>query len=65
MAVKEIMDNPNIGESKKGDFQGVRVYKFKMINQEYLLAYTVAESQLILLSIGTHENFYRDLKKTL
>lgn len=62
-AIKSIMDNPNLGETKKGDLQGVRVYKFRIINQEYLLAYTNSENEVCLLSLGNHENFYRDLEK--
>jgi hypothetical protein len=30
-----------------------------------LIAYRVTESDLLFYSIGTHENFYRDLKKYL
>ncbi len=63
--MREIITNPNIGDLKKGDLAGIRVYKFRMVNQEYLLAYLALENQLALLTIGTHENFYRDLKKTL
>ncbi len=65
-AVKKIIEEPNIGEAKKGDLSGVRVYKFKMVKQLTLLAYEYREkeSQIILLSFGAHENFYRDLKNT-
>ncbi len=64
-AVKAIASNPLIGETKKGDLVGVRVYKYKHIQQELLLAYAVdsANDQIILMGHGTHENFYRDLKK--
>ena len=64
-AIKEVATNPHIGESKKGDLVGVQVYKFKMVNQLTLLAYEWQddESLLILLALGSHENFYRDLKK--
>lgn len=50
---------------KKGDLSEVKVYKFKMVKQLILLAYKVNknEFQIILLAIGSHENFYRDLKK--
>ncbi len=61
--IREIVVSPNIGDLKKGDLQGIRVYKFKMINQEYLLAYIASKDQIYLLAVGTHENFYRDLKK--
>ena len=64
-AVMVIAQNPMIGEMKKGDLQGVRVYKFKMVHQLTLLAYNfnADELQLILLAVNSHENFYRDLKK--
>ena len=64
-AIKELMQNPLIGELKKGDLNGIRVYKFKMVNQLTLLAYMFDETNenLTLLALGSHENFYRDLKK--
>lgn len=64
-AIKAIVKNPAIGEMKKGDLNGVQVYKFKMVNQLTLLAYdfNASKKQLILLAIGSHENFYRNLKK--
>jgi mRNA-degrading endonuclease YafQ of YafQ-DinJ toxin-antitoxin module len=64
-AVDLIIDNPLIGEMKKGDLNAIQVYKFKMVNQLTLLAYQFDEDdyQLILLALGSHENFYRDLKK--
>lgn len=64
-AVREIMQDPGIGETKKGDLAGVQVYKFKMVDQLTLLAYRFEDKTitLTLLALGTHENFYRDLKK--
>lgn len=63
-AVKSILANPYIGKEKVGDLAGIRVYKFHMIGQLTLIAYKyVIESEsIILLALGTHENFYRDLK---
>lgn len=65
-AVKEIVQNPDIGDPKVGDLSGVSVYKFKMVKQLTLLAYQYEDKTitLSLLALGTHENFYRDLKKT-
>lgn len=63
-AVTEIVANVDIGDLKKGDLHDVRVYKFKISKQEYLLTYTETKKQITLLSVGAHENFYRDLKKT-
>lgn len=64
-AIKEILLNPLAGESKKGDLVGVRVYKYNHHHQLLLLAYMVdsINDQIILIGHGTHENFYRDLKK--
>ena len=64
-AIHVIMENPNIGETKKGDLNGIVVYKFFMTNQLTLLAYEFFEQQLQLhlLTLGSHENFYRDLKR--
>ncbi|UYF80221.1 type II toxin-antitoxin system RelE/ParE family toxin [Acinetobacter ursingii] len=64
-AVMSICENPNIGEAKVGDLAGVSVYKFKMDKQLVLLAYSVNDETvtLYLLKLGSHENFYRDLKR--
>jgi len=64
-AVKVIISNPVIGIQKRGDLSFLRVYKFKMLKQEALLAYSYEDEKLIitLLAIGSHENFYRDLKR--
>ena len=64
-AITAIVNDVTIGDLKKGDLSGIRVYKFKMVKQLTLLAYEFYEGelQLILLALGTHENFYRDLKK--
>ena len=67
-AVVDIVRDPHIGEAKKGDLAGVFVHKFKVNKQEVLLSYKLAGSnksrdELILLAIGSHENFYRDMKR--
>lgn len=64
-AILAIIENPKIGEEKKGDLAGVYVYKFKMHHQEYLLAYEWDPLNRLLLALGVHENFYRNLKKLL
>ncbi len=62
-AIKQILADPKIGELKKGDLAGIRVYKLKIINQLTLIAYLhePKPSAITLLAIGSHENFYRDL----
>jgi len=64
-AIKKIMSDPTIGALKVGDLAGVRVYKFKIAVQPYLLGYQYDEGEavLMLLALGSHENFYRDLKR--
>ena len=62
-AVKVILNNPAIGEKKLGDLKGVSVYKFKLHHQMLLLAYIYSSDGILLLSVGPHENFYRDLKR--
>ncbi len=62
-AIRAIIKNPKAGEEKKGDLSGIFVYKFKIHIQEMLLAYEWDEKSRILLALGVHENFYRDLKR--
>jgi mRNA interferase RelE/StbE len=63
--VTKIAENPVIGEEKKGDLRGVFVHKFKLKATQYLLAYRKIGSDLELVMIGPHENYYRDLKQYL
>lgn len=65
-AVKELMKNPTLGEQKKGDLSFLRVHKFKMNKQLTLLGYSFNDGMLTLelMALGTHENFYRDLKRS-
>ena len=62
-AVVVIVRDPSIGEVKKGDLSGVYVHKFDCINQLFLLAYEYDSTTRVLLLVGTHENFYRNLKR--
>ena len=64
-AVKELMVDPALGEQKKGDLSFLRVYKFKMNKQLTLLGYSLDDGALVLelLALGSHENFYRDIKR--
>ena len=61
--IRAILDQPEIGKLKTGDLCHVRVHKYKHADKQYLLAYTASENDITLLAIGSHENFYRDLKK--
>ena len=62
-AVIAIITDPAQGEAKKGDLAGVYVYKFQCVGQLFLLAYEYDPATRLLLLVGTHENFYRDLKR--
>ncbi|MGH1403011.1 MAG: type II toxin-antitoxin system RelE/ParE family toxin [Alphaproteobacteria bacterium] len=64
-AIKVIVENPGIGDEKVGGLSGISVYKFQMVKQLTLLAYKYEDQTitLTLLALGTHENFYRDLKQ--
>lgn len=62
-AIKTIIQNPEIGDEKRGDLSGIYIYKFKIHHQEFLLAYEWDSMQRLLLALGVHENFYRDLKR--
>jgi hypothetical protein len=65
-AVKTIAKNPAIGEEKVGDLAGIAIYKFKINNLEWLVAYRIiTKKEIKLLVAGPHENFYRDLKRGL
>lgn len=69
--VNYICQNPTIGELKTGDLSGFNVHKFKFNRQEYLIAYALEigiTKQILAIDfykIGTHENFYSELKKYL
>jgi len=63
--IRNIAENPSIGEEKKGDLRGIFVHKFKIKTAQYLLAYRMFGGDLELIMIGPHENYYRDLKKYL
>jgi len=66
-AINVLVEKPEAGDVKVGDLYGVRVYKFKVNMDMRLLAYNHNKeaNTLTLLAYGSHENFYRDLKKSI
>lgn len=67
-AVADVAADPLIGEEKKGDLIGLFVYKFKLNKQEVLMAYRlqpnkIKPEEIVLLSLGSHENFYSVMKR--
>ena len=63
--IQRILDNPAVGQEKKGDLRGVFIHKFKIKTIEYLLSYRFVGDALELIMFGPHENYYRDLKAYL
>ena len=61
--IMKIISNPNVGHRQKGDLKNVFVHKFKLNTLQYLLAYRISDNVLELIMLGSHENYYRDLKK--
>lgn len=61
--IEWIIENPAMGDTKKGDLKGFRVHKFTFKRQKLLIAYQVSETKILFYMIDTHENFYRKLKK--
>ena len=62
--VRAIVNNPKIGQEKRGELRGVFVHKFKIHTTQYLLAYRIRENETLeVIMIGPHENYYRDLEK--
>ena len=64
-AIRELIEAPLLGDQKKGDLAFLRVHKFKMNKQPTLLGYSFNEDVLTLelMALGSHENFYRDVKR--
>jgi mRNA-degrading endonuclease RelE of RelBE toxin-antitoxin system len=63
IAIKTILEDSSLGDGKVGDLDGVTIYKFKMVNQLTLLAYQYDDEKIVLLQLGSHQNFYNELKR--
>ncbi|WP_158116516.1 type II toxin-antitoxin system RelE/ParE family toxin [Vibrio cincinnatiensis] len=64
--IDKLICDPELGEQKKGDLSHLRVHKFRLENQQVLLGYSWLDKKLeiYLLQLGSHENFYRDMKSS-
>lgn len=67
-----VCETPEIGELKVGDLAGARVHKFRFNRQEYLVTYrppfTDTPIEFVIIDfyqVGSHENFYDELKQYL
>ena len=63
--IKKIIYDPSIGVEEKGDLKGIFVHKIKIKNLLYLLSYQLINDGIELITIGSHENYYRSLKSYL
>ena len=63
--IQKIVQDPTMGSEKKGDLRGIFVHKFKLQNTLHLLSYRMLGEDMELIMIGSHENYYRDLKSYL
>ena len=61
--VKKICQDVYIGTQKTGDLKGIFVLKFK--TTQYLLSYRFKNGILELIAMGTHKNYYRQVKNYL
>jgi hypothetical protein len=61
--ISKIVKNPETGQEKRGAIKGVRVHKFRVEKQLFLLAYELEAGVLKLIMVGSHENYYRNLTK--
>ena len=60
----EIAKDPFIGEQKTGDLKGFWTMGFTHNKTTYRVAYMIIEETVIpILLVGTHENFYEELKR--
>ncbi len=63
--VEKVVEDPELGVSKKGDLSDFRAHKFFYHKQTFLISYRRWESEIIFYTLGSHENFYRELKRYL
>ncbi|UWM64648.1 type II toxin-antitoxin system RelE/ParE family toxin [Enterobacter sp. CP102] len=63
--IDKIIVDPHLGDLKKGDLNYLRVHKFHIQKQLMLLGYSWLEQklELYLLSVSSHENFYKEMKR--
>ena len=66
-ALEKIAQNPFAGERLKGDLLELYSYHLNVIGAEYRIAYQIKEQEIVvvIMQIGTRENFYNELKKRI
>ena len=64
-AITKISAYPTVGVEKLAELSGVFIFKFKVNELAWLLAYRIlGATSILLLLVGPHENFYRKLKRS-
>lgn len=62
----DIALDPFSFDQKNGDLKGIWTAKFNYSKSDYRIAYKVIDKKVIpILLIGTHENFYNQIKRLL
>jgi len=68
-AIKNISENPQVGQVKTGDLSGIYAYGFNYNKISYRIAYKIKINDdgtlTIIIMAGVHENFYKKLKEYL
>ena len=66
-AIIKIQTNPYIGEAKKGDLNGIYGFDVFYHNINYEISYKIYEKEciIVIILVGTRENFYEELKNYL
>lgn len=65
-AIEEIAKDYSIGEPKTGDLAGIYGYDVFYKKTNYEISYTVEEVNeeiVVIIMVGTRENFYTELKR--
>lgn len=66
-AISNIRLNPNIGQAKSGDLDGIHCLDIYLNHTNYELAYRVTQlingKVIVIIMAGTRENFYKELKR--
>lgn len=64
-ALLQIQENPYCGEAKTGDLQGIFCLDVYYNKTNYEIAYSIENDDtiVIIILIGTRENFYNELKR--
>lgn len=60
--VLKIVANPQIGGTLKGKLKPLRSHHFHFSKTQYRIAYKI-QDDLIIIVVGSRENFYRNLEK--